>query len=400
VTNSLELHEFDQIEATPGTALLRITAQSAVSDGASGFPVLLVDDANTVHRVAALPGPPDSTGLLQCAFPTPLAILEQPVSFALELAEGSVVELPDPTRGRASDIARQAAREEVTARDERIAAVKAELRAANERVDQLEQRLRDAIAAAAERADAGAQRIAELERELEVALTTIAELDASAKVARVHAAELEALRSEAQERIGELEAGGEGRADVEEAKADALAIARNYEQEAAARVVAEALAQRLELELAGARQDAEAWRADAEKARMSAAAAVAEACAAKQAAAARSEEEAEAAREAQLHALREGAEARSPDPDSADAPGIQTAGRLTAERAMAERQAANREALRARGREIKQRSPGRRKGRGPAPIAPRSKPDSAQPPDAASEEPRRPAGKPRGRGQA
>lgn len=324
MTDSLELQGFEQIEAMPGTALLRITARSAAPGARNGSPVLMVIDAKAVYRLVALPAPPDSTGLLRCAFRAPLAILEQPVSFALELADGSVIELPEPTRGGASNLARQAAtegearreaagaelreqrrlREEAEQRAGRAAALEERLRASIEAAAMLQVAGASARAEAADRTEQAASfeqmlassktaalglqgalrtareetaardaRIAELERELGAALTTIVELDAAARIAQAHAAELEELRSDAQGRISEREgAGGLGlRAEVEQAKADALAVARNYEQEAAARVEAEALAERLELELAGAREEAEAWRADAEKARMSAA---------------------------------------------------------------------------------------------------------------------------------
>jgi hypothetical protein len=346
----LELQGFEQIEATPGFALLRITARSAASAASDSVPVLLVDDTNTVHRFSALPEASGSGGLLCCAFPVPLAILQQPVSFALELSDGSIIELPEPTRAASAT--------------RHVAALEERLRELIETTAMLKVTAEGARAQAAERAEMAAR----LEQRLRDSIAAAAQREAAHEVVRAEASEHNARALGLQ-------------SELEQAKADALAIAHSYEQEAAARAETEALAERLELELAGAREDAEAWREDAEKARMSAAAAVAEARAARRGAAARPD--------------------RSSETDSTigEAPGPEIAERLTAAQEMAERQAANREALRARERELKQRSAERRKGRGTAPPTPGSKPDSDQTPDAASDKPRWPPGKPRGSGR-
>src|SRR5437763_10245985 len=68
----IELSAFDQVEAAPGTALLRVAAHVAVDDGETlPEPVLIVDDGAEVHRMARLPAPPDPAGVLRVAYSVP-----------------------------------------------------------------------------------------------------------------------------------------------------------------------------------------------------------------------------------------------------------------------------------------------------------------------------------------
>ena len=66
-----ELVEFEQVEAAPGTALLRVAGRPA-PDMVSGALTLVIDNGGTVHRheqLPALPGPPgpDPCRLLRAA---------------------------------------------------------------------------------------------------------------------------------------------------------------------------------------------------------------------------------------------------------------------------------------------------------------------------------------------
>src|SRR5689334_3280707 len=95
---AIELTEFEQVEAAPGTALLRIAARAAGGISPAERPTLVVNDGQEVHRLAALPAPPNPNGLLRAAFSAPAALLGAQSSFSLELSNRAVVDLPAPTR--------------------------------------------------------------------------------------------------------------------------------------------------------------------------------------------------------------------------------------------------------------------------------------------------------------
>src|SRR5271165_6082868 len=91
------LLEFEQVEAAPGTVLLRVAARAAASVG-SGTLTLVTTDGGGEHRheqLPALPGPP---GLIRAAFSAPLETVGLDATFALTLPDGTVVSLPSPTR--------------------------------------------------------------------------------------------------------------------------------------------------------------------------------------------------------------------------------------------------------------------------------------------------------------
>ncbi len=90
----IELEEFEVIPAAPGTALLRITAR--VPAWAPREPTLLIRDDVRVHRVRPLPLPREPEGWLRAAYSVRTAVLERNPSFALELSQGAVFELPEP----------------------------------------------------------------------------------------------------------------------------------------------------------------------------------------------------------------------------------------------------------------------------------------------------------------
>ncbi len=99
--DAFELVEFEQVEAAPGTALLRISARPSPTM-VEGTLTLVITDGPAEHRheqLPALPGPPD---LLRVAFSAPLEHVGQDATFALALADGRLVPLPTPTRRRAA----------------------------------------------------------------------------------------------------------------------------------------------------------------------------------------------------------------------------------------------------------------------------------------------------------
>jgi chromosome segregation ATPase len=96
-----ELVEFEQVEAAPGTALLRVAGRPA-PDMPAGQLVLVIDDNGTEHRheqLPALPGPP---GLIRAAFSAPLDHVGPGATFSMALPDGRIVRLPAPARRRAA----------------------------------------------------------------------------------------------------------------------------------------------------------------------------------------------------------------------------------------------------------------------------------------------------------
>ncbi|MGC9221163.1 MAG: hypothetical protein ACP5H2_07415 [Solirubrobacteraceae bacterium] len=146
--DDFELLEFEQVEATPGTALLRLAARRP--SGADVGPCLLVvSDGPVQHRHKQLPALPAASGLIRAAFSAPLAHVAPGATYALELPDGGSVRLPAPARRRSAlaplqaDQPDEAADRSQEALDEaRI--VEAERRAESRRlaIAELEKRLR------------------------------------------------------------------------------------------------------------------------------------------------------------------------------------------------------------------------------------------------------------------
>ncbi len=93
----IDLEEFELIPAAPGTALLRVTAR--VPAWAPREPTLLIREDARVHRLRPLPSPREPEGWLRAAYSVRTGVLDRNPSFALELSQGAVLELPEP-RGR------------------------------------------------------------------------------------------------------------------------------------------------------------------------------------------------------------------------------------------------------------------------------------------------------------
>ena len=91
-----ELIEFEEVEAAPGTSLLRISGRPGQSMPGGGL-TLLIEAGGEVHRheqLPALPGPP---GLLRAAFSAPREHVDAGATYSLELPDGRSVALPAPT---------------------------------------------------------------------------------------------------------------------------------------------------------------------------------------------------------------------------------------------------------------------------------------------------------------
>ena len=158
-SSSIELDGFEQIEATPGTALLRIAARASaeVAGGRRGHAGDQRRDPATSAHVAA--GAAETrAGSCGRRIPPRSRCLQKAAAFSLELADGSVVELPAPRR-RTAGVPR---REPPAAA--RAAAATAALGEAERAELREERRLRDE---AERRAEARRHAINELERRLE-----------------------------------------------------------------------------------------------------------------------------------------------------------------------------------------------------------------------------------------
>jgi chromosome segregation ATPase len=96
---SIKIRSFEHVSAGPTTSLLRVDGKPAWRRGSSPRPTLLVDTAGEPQRFAALPAPPDPRGLLRAAYSVPSTTVGSESRFWLEHLDGSLTELPAPTKG-------------------------------------------------------------------------------------------------------------------------------------------------------------------------------------------------------------------------------------------------------------------------------------------------------------
>ena len=96
-----QLIEFEQVEAAPGTALLRVAARPASTAGVGPL-TLVITNGEHLYRHEQLPALPGPADLIRAAFSAPLEHVANGATFALELPGGEVVRLPAPARRRAA----------------------------------------------------------------------------------------------------------------------------------------------------------------------------------------------------------------------------------------------------------------------------------------------------------
>jgi len=226
-----ELVEFEQVEAAPGTALLRIAARPSRATG-SGPLTLVIHDGEREYRhpqLPALPGPP---GLIRAAFSAPVDHVGRGTMFALEMPDGSTVRLPAPSRRRSALGGATDARGLNAAADSAGAeSASAQRRARAKEVES------SRLAEAERRAEARRLAITELERRLQV------------ERERRHAIEAD---------IGRLRADREQAfAERDEAVADRDAAVADREQAEARAVVAAASAGTLDAQIRASTESAE-----------------------------------------------------------------------------------------------------------------------------------------------
>ncbi len=255
MTLHFEVSSFEQVQATPGTVLLRIGGAwlGPVRERLAP-PMLVIDDGRRTHRVAALPGPDDANPLAgpeptqwRAAYAAPEALLGGRPAFALDIGRGGLIDIPRPgvrtivrpAAAPAAPVDDRAAREE-----QERARAEQELREQQERL-RADQEARD---------QAKARRAAEADRDAEIARTAAlreealrraqeereAELRRAQAVLAADAARAQASRDAAARRIGELETRIDGYRDMLAQATEALALA-NGRLEADAHELAGAL---------------------------------------------------------------------------------------------------------------------------------------------------------------
>src|SRR4051812_26837800 len=116
MTVAFEVERFERVDASAGTALLRLAGTfTAESSTDLRPPELVVDDGRRTRRVAPLPDPaasapgadPDGRGW-RAAFPVPADLLEGGrVAYALQ-ASDAVIDLPRPAPSRPAPVRRPA----------------------------------------------------------------------------------------------------------------------------------------------------------------------------------------------------------------------------------------------------------------------------------------------------
>jgi hypothetical protein len=170
-SDALKIAEFEYVAAGPSVTLLRVAGR--VPPGVQQpRPALTAEHPAGLDRFDPLPSPPDPGGVVRAAYSVPATLIAPGTTFRLELASGSLIELPAPVAG--------VARPQTAAADERVRHLAAE----NDRLSST---------------------LAELEiwrGELERRLTETTDQLADAR-ARLSAAELEALSLRAQAEASE-----------------------------------------------------------------------------------------------------------------------------------------------------------------------------------------------------
>jgi hypothetical protein len=112
---SSKIREFEQVSVSPSIALLRLAAKTTRRRPAGAPPPTLVaDDGQTISHFAAIPASHDGRGVLHAAYPVPAQLLTAGTTFSLELADGQVMELPEPQPGPARTARRRGAGAAVT----------------------------------------------------------------------------------------------------------------------------------------------------------------------------------------------------------------------------------------------------------------------------------------------
>jgi hypothetical protein len=101
-SQSIVIGEFEHVAVGSSVVLLRVSGRSSRPRPAPDWrPALLADHGSGPERYAALPSPPDAEGVVRAAYSVPATAVGVGTRFWLELDDGLVVDLPEPTPGAA-----------------------------------------------------------------------------------------------------------------------------------------------------------------------------------------------------------------------------------------------------------------------------------------------------------
>jgi hypothetical protein len=113
---AFELELFEQVDAMPGTTLLRVVGRPRAEIPAHQTATLTIEAGRRSYRLTALPGPSQMVGLLALGFLAPSALLDGAVGFKLSLGESISMSLPEPAQGRKLSVPQDAQANDMTAR--------------------------------------------------------------------------------------------------------------------------------------------------------------------------------------------------------------------------------------------------------------------------------------------
>jgi hypothetical protein len=99
-SSAFELELFEQVDAMPGTTLLRVVGHPRMDLPVHQTATLTFQAGRRTYRLSALPGPIPAAGLLTLAFMAPRALLDEAATFELSLGDSISLPLPPPAPGR------------------------------------------------------------------------------------------------------------------------------------------------------------------------------------------------------------------------------------------------------------------------------------------------------------
>lgn len=93
-----EVREFERIEVTPSTTLLRVSGEMGEALSTNLMPTLLLTDGEQTDRLSPLPTGPESPGIVFAAFRIRSERLADAVTFSLDLGDDKLVDLGSPVQ--------------------------------------------------------------------------------------------------------------------------------------------------------------------------------------------------------------------------------------------------------------------------------------------------------------
>jgi hypothetical protein len=94
----VKIEQFEYLMAGSSLAMLRVRGRpTRRRSTAEQRPTLVADDGLSVQRFSAIPSPPDERGVLRAAYSVPGVLITSQTRFSLQVADGSEMELPEPS---------------------------------------------------------------------------------------------------------------------------------------------------------------------------------------------------------------------------------------------------------------------------------------------------------------